>query len=94
MLIETDKMYNNNPPTSNLSTEYMARVFRKPVTTIIGTLDLLRDGVFDQLDEQKKTELLENTYAKAKKLNEYINYSICDDRHCMDNTCKIHFPEN
>ena len=87
-------MYNTNPPASNLSTEYMARVFRTPVTTIIGTLDLLREGIFDKLDDQKKAELLEITYAKAKKLNEYINYSICDDRHCMDNTCKIHYPEN
>lgn len=71
----------------------MARLFRTPVNTIIGTLDLLREGAFDKLDEEKKTELLNNAYAKAKKLNEYINYSICDDRHCMDNTCKIHFPD-
>ncbi|MDO8512442.1 MAG: hypothetical protein Q7S57_04165 [bacterium] len=86
-------MYNTNPPTNNLSTEYMARVFRAPVTSIIGTLDLLRDGIFDKLDDKKKAELLNNAYAKAKKLNEYINYSICNDRHCMDNTCKIHFPD-
>lgn len=86
-------MLKNNPRAKNLSTEYMARVFRKPVSSIIGTLDLLRAGVFDKLDKRKKAALLKETYSKAKKLNEYINVSICDDRHCLDNTCKIHFPE-
>jgi len=69
----------------------MARVFRTPLTTILGTLDLIRDGAFDKLEPKKKTKLVENAYAKAKKLNEYISYSICNNRHCLDNTCKIHF---
>lgn len=83
-------MYNYNPPNNNSDVEYAARVFRRPLSTIIGTLDLIREGVFDKLDPRKKQELLENTYAKAKKMNEYINFCICDEKNCMDNTCNIH----
>lgn len=86
-------MLNINPEDKDASIEYAARVFRDPLTTIIGTLDLMREGVYNKMDETQKKRLLEKAYNKAQKMNAYLNYCICDDEHCLDNTCKIHFPK-
>lgn len=45
-------------------------IFMRPyLTAIIGTLDLMREGVFDDLDQEKKTQLINDAFSNAQKLN-------------------------
>lgn len=45
---------------------------RTPVSLIVGTLDMLREGVLDQLPGPKRREFMERAYSKAQKLNAVI----------------------
>jgi hypothetical protein len=54
-------------------TEKSTVLMRPYLTVILGTLDLMREGVFDDLDQKKKTQLINDAFSSAQELNNAVN---------------------
>lgn len=61
---------NSQKPTRKVvNTEELTVLMRPYLKVILGTLDLMREGVFDDLDPKKKTQLINNAFSNAQKLD-------------------------
>jgi len=63
-------------PSKGVSTEKLTVLMRPYLTVIMGTLDLMREGVFDDLDQAEKDRLINDAFSNAQELNLAINKSI------------------
>jgi len=61
------------PPKKKANTEEVTVLMRPYLTAILGTLDLMREGVFDDLDQEKKTQLINDAFSNAQELNMAVN---------------------
>ena len=56
-----------------INEETVKESMRPSLSIILGTLDLIREGVFDNLDQEKKKQLINNAFLSAQKLNGTVN---------------------
>jgi len=56
------------PPQEVTNEEEVKMSMRPPLSVIMGTLDLIREGVFENLDQEKKTQLIDNAFLCAQRL--------------------------
>ena len=60
-------------PKETTNEEVVKESMRPSLSIILGTLDLMREGVFDNLDQEKKKQLIDNAFMSAQKLNGTVN---------------------
>lgn len=67
-----DKNSHILPPKAS-KTKDLTVLMRPYLTVILKTLDLMREGVFDDLDQERKTQLINNAFSSAQKLSMTTN---------------------
>ncbi len=55
------------------SIELTGFLLKSPLSVIIGTLDMMKEGFFDELPSNEKRQLVNNAYMKAQKMSVLIS---------------------